>query len=70
MCDPETAAERFLSRDRHPAHGDHRKSPIGILKQFRALHRLGPLGFAPVVTVDTEVPIDSAKLVLRIQQTA
>lgn len=68
VCDPETAAERFRNRDRNPAHGDQRKSPSEVLDQFHALHRLGPLGLGPVVTVDTEVPVDAAHLAEQIQQ--
>jgi hypothetical protein len=68
VCDPETAAERFLRRDRNPAHGDQQKSAAEVLDQFRALHRLGPLGYGPVVTVDTEMPVDAAQLVEQIQQ--
>lgn len=67
VCKPETAAERFRSRDRNPAHGDQRKSPTKLLDQFRALHRLGPLGLGPVVTVDTEAPVDAAQLAEQIQ---
>ncbi|MCP4308409.1 MAG: AAA family ATPase [bacterium] len=68
LCGPETAAERFCNRDRHPAHGDRQKSPVAILNQFRALHQLGPLGVGPVVTVNTEMPVDAARLALQIQQ--
>jgi cytidylate kinase len=68
VCDPETAAERFRSRDRNPAHGDRQKSPTEVLDQLRALHRLGPLGYGPVVTVDTEMPVDAAPLAEQIQQ--
>lgn len=67
LCDPETAAERFRNRDRHPGHGDWRKSLTEVLDQFRALHRLGPLGLGPVVTVDTGVPVDAAQVALQIQ---
>jgi hypothetical protein len=68
VCDPETAAERFRRRDRNPAHGDRQRSPEELLYQFRALHRLGPLGYGPVVTVDTEMPVDAAQLAEQIQQ--
>ncbi len=68
VCNPETAAVRFRRRDRNPAHGDRQKSAAEILDQFRAIHRLGPLGYGPVVTVDTEMPIDAAQVVEQIQQ--
>jgi len=67
VCGPEIATERFCSRDRNAAHGDQRKSPAEVLDQFRALHRLGPLSLGPVVTVDTEVPVDAAQLAEQIR---
>jgi cytidylate kinase len=67
VCEPETAAERFRGRDRNPGHGDQRKSPTEAIDQFRALHRLGPLGLGPLVTVDTEGPVDAAQVAEQIQ---
>jgi hypothetical protein len=54
VCPPATAVARFLARSRHAGHGDGRASGTELLCQFQALERLGPLGLAPVVVVDSE----------------
>jgi hypothetical protein len=67
VCEPETVAERFRGRDRNPGHGDQRKSLTEVIDQFRALHRLGPLGLGSLVIVDTEGPVDAAQVAEQIQ---
>ena len=65
-CEPEIAAQRFLARSRHPAHGDQAKASTDVLTQLRALHRLGPIGIGPTVTVDTQGPLDHRVIADRI----
>ncbi len=57
-CDPHTAAERFVNRSRHPAHGDQRKGFAEVLEQFQAIRSLGPLRIGPTVTIATDTPVD------------
>ncbi len=52
-CDPETAAERFFRRRRHPGHLDGAKSYAEVLAGIRALSRFEPLEIGPKVIVDT-----------------
>jgi gluconate kinase len=52
-CDPETAARRFVERQRHPGHLDETKSYIEVLRDLQALTRLKPLEIGPMLTVDT-----------------
>jgi AAA domain len=52
-CKPETAAERFLQRKRHPGHLDSGTSYGQVLAIFRKLSRFGPLGIEPRIDVDT-----------------
>ncbi len=52
-CEPETAAERFLQRKRHPGHLDSGASYGEVLASLRKLSRLGPLGIEPRIDVDT-----------------
>lgn len=54
VCSPETAANRFLTRKRHPGHGDADKDPGEVLAQLQELARLGPLGIGVLVEVSTE----------------
>ena len=54
VCSPETAANRYLARNRHPGHGDVDKDPGEVLAQLQELARLGPLGIGALVEVSTE----------------
>jgi len=54
VCSAETAASRFLARNRHPGHGDGYKDPGEVLAQLQELARLGPLGIGALVEVSTE----------------
>ena len=54
---------RFVSRRRHPAHGDATKETSAITAQFEALAALGPLGVGRTILVDTEHTVDVAALV-------
>lgn len=59
-CALETAAERFLHRQRHPGHLDAQSSRTAILASFHRLSTLDPLDIAQRVQVDTSVqpPLD------------
>lgn len=61
-CDPQVAVERFLSRRRHPGHGDERWDPVVARARFAELAAFGPLGIGRVITVDTAVPVDVDQL--------
>jgi predicted kinase len=52
-CALETAAERFLQRNRHPGHLDGEASYAEVLASLRALPALGPLDIGHRVLVDT-----------------
>jgi hypothetical protein len=68
-CDslPETAAQRFLGRQRHPGHLDGRWSRTELLAQLTAAARLGPLNIAPLVRVDASEPLDFAAVWKQVQ---
>lgn len=57
-CAPEIAAERFLSRRRHPGHRDATRSPEEVLHTLERYAALGPLGVGPVVEVVTDGEVD------------
>jgi len=61
-CPPTLAAERFMSRHRHSAHGDSHVNEADLLHQLTAIHELGPIGLAECITVDTTGDVDIAKL--------
>lgn len=69
VCDPKTAARRFMARTRHPGHGDAARTFGELCDQFDALAAMGPLGLGRVLTVDTAEPVDVAALVVRIRST-
>lgn len=52
-CDPETAAQRFFDRQRHPGHLDDAKSYAEVLAGIQALSDLEALDIGPKMTVDT-----------------
>lgn len=66
-CDPEVAIDRFMTRNRHPAHGDSRWTRAEGLANFRRLATLGPYGLGRVVVVDTDRDVDVAGLARRIR---
>lgn len=57
-CSPEVAVERFLTRVRHPGHGDSLRDRKQLLTQFRQQAALGPLGVGALVEMDAEAPLD------------
>jgi glucokinase len=67
-CDANTAAHRFVGRNRHPAHGDGSKSFDQVLQQFVRLDRLGPLGLSRLVEVDTTGAVDAGRLATTIAE--
>ena len=69
-CSPETAAQRFLSRHRHPGHGDADKDPGEVLAQLQDLAALGPLGLEPLVEVSTETPASITPVLRSIEAAA
>ena len=66
-CEPETAAERFLQRKRHPGHLDAGVSYAELLASFRKLSRLGPLCIGPRIDVDTSHEPDLNHLIRHIR---
>ena len=62
VCDPKTAARRFIERSRHPGHDDAARTFDELCDQSANLSALGPLGFVPVFTVDTELSVDATAL--------
>jgi glucokinase len=59
-CDPETAADRFLQRQRHRGHLDETRSRDEVLAAFRSLSVLPHLGIPHRIHVDTveEPPLE------------
>jgi glucokinase len=62
-CEPETAAERFLQRKRHPGHLDSEASHGEVLASLRKLSRLAPLGIKPRIDIDTSQDLNLRDLV-------
>ena len=58
QCSVQTAAARFLARNRHPDHLDHLRDPAGLERQMTAWQHAYPLGLGPVIEVDTETRPD------------
>ncbi len=65
-CPPAVAASRFLSRRRHPGHGDAERREADLIEQFEALVRLGPLGIGRTITVDTTRPVEVDAIAARL----
>ena len=61
-CAPETAADRFLSRRRHPGHHDGRHTQHGLVAAFAELAAAGPVLDAEPVVVRTDQPVDVVAL--------
>lgn len=57
-CDPAIAAQRFLTRVRHPGHGDHVRSYAQLVSEFQALVALGPPPGLRRLDVDTTQGVD------------
>jgi hypothetical protein len=55
-CRVDTAVERFLHRRRHPGHLDGVRSAESLRAQFVSFAAIGPLGFGPIIELDTEQP--------------
>lgn len=66
-CLPETAANRFISRTRHPGHLDDRKDPREIAQRMRDLAGGYPLGIGQVVDIDTELETDLQTMLRQVQ---
>lgn len=66
QCPPETAVRRFLTRRRHPGHGDEARRSDQLLEQFESLDRLGPLGVGRLVLVDSSGQLDIDELAERV----
>lgn len=57
-CSPAIAAQRFVSRTRHPGHLDQRWSRADLFATFSEQALLGPLRIGPLLEVNTEQAID------------
>ena len=68
LCNPATAAKRFVERVRHIDHGDNLKNCETIRRQFERLSSLGPLGLGQTISVRTDREVDLAILVGQIRQ--
>ena len=53
-CSPNVAADRFVSRNRHPGHLDGRYNRLELLANFEEQGLLGPLALGRIVQIDTE----------------
>jgi shikimate kinase len=58
VCDPEIAAARFVTRQRHPGHLDTSKPLEEVMSDFRLLSRMGPLRIGRLVQVNTSGNVD------------
>lgn len=65
-CSAETAAERFLARQRHCGHLDDQKNPADVAAGFVQLESLGHLGVGALIRVDTGVAVDVETVVNRL----
>lgn len=61
-CSPAIAAQRFVSRTRHPGHLDKRWTYADLLATFSEQAQLGPLRIGPLLEVNTEQAIDFGAL--------
>lgn len=68
-CEPGVAASRFLTRRRHPAHGDGRHTELPeIIGRFAQLAAYGSLGIGELVRVDTNSQVDNDDLARRVRR--
>jgi predicted kinase len=66
-CDPAVALKRFEARARHPGHGDAQRDAGPMRASFFARAHKLPLGtLGPVVEVNTERPVDTDSLAVRV----
>ena len=68
-CEPQTAADRFLRRRRHPGHLDDGASYSEVLASLQRLSALGPLEIRQRIQVDTSREPNLADLVREIRDT-
>lgn len=66
-CAPETAADRFLRRRRHPGHLDDRTSRAELLTTLRSLSALPHLDIAPRINVDSSEEPNLEDVVRRVR---
>lgn len=62
VCDPDVAAQRFISRTRHPGHLDASRSAGDIAASIRAAATLPPPDIGPRIDVDTSTASDVQKV--------
>ena len=67
-CSPAIAAERFISRKRHPGHLDDRWSYSELLANLTQQASLGPLGLGRLIEVQTEGPLELTALLREIER--
>jgi predicted kinase len=67
-CSPAAAAERFVSRKRHPGHLDGRWSNLELLASFKQQASFGPLGFGRLIEVETESTLELSALLRTVAQ--
>jgi AAA domain len=68
LCNPATAAKRFVERVRHIDHGDNLRDCETIRSQFERLSRLGPLGLGQTISVRTDREVNLEILVDQIRR--
>ena len=66
ICNPQVAANRFLSRKRHEGHLDHLKIPADVVANFEEQAALGPLGVARLVKVETDRTVEMSAVLAQI----
>ena len=66
-CSPDTAAQRFIARRRHPGHLDHLRPAEQVIAQMRALAPGFPLSLWPLITLDTERAPDMHTAISRVR---
>jgi hypothetical protein len=62
ICDPDVAAQRFISRTRHPGHLNASRSAGDIAASIRAVATLPPLDIGARIDVDTSTSCDFRQL--------
>jgi AAA domain len=67
-CSPAAAAERFVSRRRHPGHLDGRWANPELLASFELQASFGALGFGRLIEVETENTLELSALLRAVDQ--
>jgi hypothetical protein len=67
MCPPETAAQRFIARHRHPGHADNLRSPDRVLQWMKDYATHLPLDMGKQIDVDTSRNSKADEAVKQIQ---